>query len=164
MTMQAAIDPARPLADDELLITRRFAAPPALVWRLWSDPAHMIRWWGPKDFTCTHLDFQPEPARPWRACIVSRAYGESWMSGVFRDVEPGRRLVMTFAWEDGRDQPGVETEIVIEWHADGDGTIQHFHQWPFVKVESRDSHVGGWTQCIDREQAYVMALLEEPNP
>ena len=37
-------------------------------------------------------------------------------------------------------------------------TIQRFHQTPFASVESRDSHVSGWNECFDREQAYVKKL------
>ena len=57
------------LADDELLITRTFDAPVALVFRLWTEPAHMRRWWGPKDFTCTAVELDFRPGGAWRACI-----------------------------------------------------------------------------------------------
>ena len=48
------------LRDDELLIDKMFDAPAALVFRLWSDPVHFVRWWGPKGFTCpsAKLDFR----------------------------------------------------------------------------------------------------------
>lgn len=35
----------------ELVITRIFAAPRKLVWKAWTNPEHLMRWWGPKDFT-----------------------------------------------------------------------------------------------------------------
>ena len=71
----------------ELSITRTFAAPPALVYRLWAEREHMIRWWGPKDFTCTALEMDFHPGGRWRACIESAQYGRSWMGGVYREIE-----------------------------------------------------------------------------
>lgn len=150
----------RKLADDELLITRVFDAPVALVFRIWETREHMIRWLGPKDFTCTHLDLDFRPGGAWRACIVSEAYGENWMGGTFREIEKSRRIVYSFAWEGG-DQPGLDTLITVTFSEEGGKTVQNFHQAPFIDVEARDSHVGGWNECFDREQAYAETLAKE---
>ena len=146
------------LRDDELLVTRTFDAPVALVFRIWESRDHMQRWLGPKDFTCTHLDLDFRPGGKWRGRIVADAYGESWMGGEFKEIEKNRKIVYSFAWEDGRDQPGIETLVTVTFEAAGNRTIQHFHQTPFISVESRDSHVDGWNQCFDREQAYAENL------
>ncbi|HEV7368729.1 SRPBCC domain-containing protein [Arenibaculum sp.] len=146
---------ARRPADDELLIERVFDAPASLVFRIWEQREHMIRWWGPKDFTCTSLDVDFRAGGAWRACIASDAHGESWMSGRFREIERDRRIVFTFAWEDGDEQPGVETLVTVTF-AERDGrTVQTFHQTPFLSVASRDSHVDGWNECFDRERDYA---------
>lgn len=149
------------LADDELLITRTFDAPVSLVFRIWAERQHMIRWLGPKDFTCTSLEMDFRPGGKWRACIASEQYGESWMAGEYREIERDERIVYTFAWEDGPDQPGIETLITVTFHEEGGKTVQRFHQAPFVRVETRDSHVGGWSECFDREQAYAESLAKE---
>ena len=65
------------LADDELLITRSFDAPVSLVFGIWESREHMIRWLGPKDFTCTHLDLDFRPGGKWRACIEQKPMGET---------------------------------------------------------------------------------------
>jgi uncharacterized protein YndB with AHSA1/START domain len=151
---------AEHVADDELRITRTFDAPVALVFRIWEDREHMIRWWGPKNFTCTALELDFRPGGAWRACIVSDAYGENWMGGRFREIERDKRIVFTFAWEDGRDQPGVQTLVTVTF-AEKDGrTVQTFHQAPFRHVEARDSHIEGWNECFDGETAYVEALAK----
>ncbi len=139
----------------ELSITRTFAAPPALVYRLWAEREHMIRWWGPKDFTCTALEMDFRPGGRWRACIESAQYGRSWMGGAYREIEKERRLVFTFAWEDGRDQPGVETLVTVTFAPAGEGTLQTFHQQPFLHREGRDSHVLGWNSAFDCEEEYL---------
>ena len=149
---------SRKPADDELCITRVFDAPVSVVFGIWAKREHMIRWLGPKDFICTSLELDFRPGGSWRACIEAPAYGASWMGGVFREIEQDRRIVTSFAWEDGRDQPGVETVITVTFEAQGRKTIQRFHQAPFLEVEARDAHVDGWSQCFDHEQAYAEEL------
>jgi uncharacterized protein YndB with AHSA1/START domain len=61
----------------ELVITRVFDASPELVFRAWSDPKHVARWWGPRRFTnpVCKLDVRPggkiriEMRRPMASCI-----------------------------------------------------------------------------------------------
>jgi len=154
---------SRDIADDELLIERTFDAPVALVFRIWEDRDHMFRWLGPKDFTCTHLDSDFRPGGKWRACIVSDHYGESWMGGEYREIEKNKRIVYSFAWEDGRDQPGMDTLVTVTFTEKDGRTVQSFHQTPFISVESRDSHIGGWNQCFDREQVYAETMAMEAS-
>ena len=145
------------LGDDELLITREFDAPLALVWRIWEDPDHMIRWWGPEGFTCTSLDVDFRPGGAWRIAMVSDAYGESRSGGRFREIEKGKRIVFTFAWDESSGE-GNETTITVTFEERDGKTIQRFHQAPFTSVESRDSHVGGWNSLFNKEQAYAEDL------
>lgn len=145
------------LRDDELLIVRTFDAPVSLVFRIWESREHMFRWLGPKDFTCTHLDYDFRVGGKWRACIVADAYGVNWMGGEFRVIEPNKRIVYSFAWEEDSG-PGTLTEITVSFSEQGDKTVQSFHQTPFTSVESRDSHAEGWNQALDREQAYLETL------
>lgn len=149
----------------DLTIVRRFAAPPALVFRIWEERDHLRRWLGPKGFTCTALEWSLQEGTPWRGCIESPSHPASWMSGVIREVVRDRRIVFTFAWEGGAEQPRVETLVTVDLAplADG-GTEQRFHQTPFVDAATRDSHVGGWSEVFEREAAYVEALTAEAQP
>ena len=49
--MTTMIKPTLQVAERELVIERIFDAPVDLVWQAWTDPEHIKRWWGPKDFT-----------------------------------------------------------------------------------------------------------------
>ncbi|MGI8840350.1 MAG: SRPBCC family protein [Caulobacteraceae bacterium] len=148
------------LANDELLITRTFNAPAAAVFSMWSDPEHMKRWMGPKDFECREVEIDFRVGGAYRAMIRSREYGENWFGGVYREIEPNRRLVFTFTWDDGP-SAGVETRVTITF-AERDGrTAQTFHQAPFSSPERRDSHVGGWSEAFEKEQAYVETIQKE---
>lgn len=152
-------DLARNLADDELLVRRIFNAPAALVFRVWEMPEHMARWIGPKDSVCTRVDIDFRVDGTWKAWIVHDAYGENWMGGVFREIERDRRLVFTFAWNDGSDPSFPPTLVTVTFEETDGRTVQTFHQTPFIAVEHRDSHTLGWNQCFDREQHYVETLF-----
>jgi uncharacterized protein YndB with AHSA1/START domain len=152
------------LADDELLITRVFDAPVSLVFALWSDPEHMKRWMGPDEFGCpeAHIDFRVGGA--YRAMIRSKKHGDSWFSGVYREIEPDKRLVFTFAWNDAGPSANIETLVTITFVERDGKTIQIFHQTPFRNVERRDSHVIGWSEAFDKQGNYAAKIAKEFKP
>jgi uncharacterized protein YndB with AHSA1/START domain len=159
-----AASPDATLRDDELRITREFDAPVALVFRLWENPDHMIRWWGPEKFTATQLDWEAKAGKPWRATMVSKQYGVIRMGGVVREVVKNQRLVFTFAWDEdsGRD---METLVTVTFEEKDGKTLQTFHQTPFSSVAQRDSHVGGWQSLFNKQQEYAenFALAERKD-
>jgi uncharacterized protein YndB with AHSA1/START domain len=149
------------LADDELLITRTFDAPASLMFALWSEPGHFKRWMGPEDFTCPVCEIDFRVGGKYRALIFSEETGDSWFSGVYREIVPNKRLVFTFTWNNTGPSADVETLITITF-AEHDGkTVQTFHQTPFLNVERRDSHVGGWTSAFDKQAAYAAKAKEK---
>jgi uncharacterized protein YndB with AHSA1/START domain len=152
------------LADDELLITRTFDAPAALVFKLWSEPEHMKRWMGPKDFVCPEVQIDFRVGGAYRAMIASPAHGENRFGGIYREIVRNRRLVFTFAWDNDGPSAGVETLVTITFEERDGKTVQTFHQSPFLNVERRDSHVGGWTQTFDKLGAYVATITKETTP
>jgi len=145
------------LRDDELLITRAFNAPRALVWRMWEDEDHRRRWWGPEGFAVLSLESDFRPGGLWRVHMRSDSYGESWSSGVYREIRKPDRIVFTFAWEEGFGEP-TETLVTVTLEERDGKTIQHFHQAPFRSVEIRDGHVGGWNSLFNRQAAYAAAM------
>jgi len=148
---------ARKVRDDELFVERTFDAPVALVFRLWENRDHMIRWWGPEKFTCMELDWEMKPGRPWRAVMAAKDWGVSGMGGVVREVEKNRRIVFTFRWDD---DSGYDMDTVVTvTFAEKDGkTVQSFHQAPFSNVKLRDDHIGGWNSLINKQQLYAENL------
>lgn len=142
------------LRDDELFLVRAFDAPIPLVFRMWEDLEHRARWWGPKGFTCKHLEQDFRTGGAWRACISSAAHGDSWHGGVFREIERDRRIVFTFMWDSGP-AGGVDTVVTVTFAEENGMTIQTFHQTPFSTAERRNSHVVGWSTLLDNQQTYV---------
>jgi uncharacterized protein YndB with AHSA1/START domain len=149
------------LADDELLITRTFDAPASLLFALWSKPEHLKRWMGPTNFTCPDAEIDFHVGGSYRVMITSPAHGENWFGGVYREIVENSRLVFTFAWNNEGPSAGVETLVTITFEEKGGKTVQTFHQRPFLSVERRDSHVGGWISAFDKLAAYVAQIAKE---
>jgi uncharacterized protein YndB with AHSA1/START domain len=151
---------ARP-ADDELLITRTFDAPASLLFALWSKPEHLKRWMGPANFTCPEAEIDFRVGGVYRVMIKSAQHGENRFGGVYREIEPDARLIFTFAWDNDGPSAGVETLVTITFEERDGKTVQTFHQRPFLNVERRDRHVGGWTQTFDKLAAYAATIEKE---
>ena len=147
-------------ADDELLIQRTFDAPASVLFMLWSDPRHFKNWMGPDGFDCpvAQMDFRVGGA--YRGMIRSASYGENWFGGIYREIEPNKRLVFTFKWDAGP-SGDIETLVTITFDERDGKTTQLFHQTPFISVERRDSHVGGWNGAFDRLGAYAAQTCKE---
>ncbi|WP_312160984.1 SRPBCC domain-containing protein [Phenylobacterium sp.] len=142
------------LQDDELLIERIFDAPPELVFRVWTKPEHLMRWWGPKDFTVTAFEQDFRVGGAYRSCIRDPSGGDHWMAGVYREIVDGERIIMTFRWEDGAFD--VDNLVTVTFaRLAGGRTLFRFHQAPFATVEARDSHTGGWASLVDKLVAYL---------
>lgn len=150
--------PARADGTFDLLLERTFDVPVALVFRLWEERELMLRWWAPVGFTCSHLDHDFRVGGSYRACIVSPAGNEGWMRGTFVEIVREQKIVMTFQWENGQDQAGVETMITVSFEERGGKTLQRFHQEAFALETVRDRHVGGWSSFFERELGCVEGM------
>jgi len=141
--------------DRELVITRVFDAPRELVFQAWTDPKHVMSWWGPKDFTMTSWTMDLRPGGAWRGCIRSSKGLDYWSQGVYREIVPPERLVFTFAWDGEHNQPTTETLVTITFADSGGKTKFTFRQTPFTTVEDRDSHEEGWSESFERLAAHI---------
>jgi len=141
---------ARPPIDRVLTITRVFDAPRALVWKAWTDPQHLMNWWGPRWHPAGQIAADVRVGGRWRHCLRSvQDGGELWHHGVFREVAPPQRLVFTFAWEQEGER-GIENVVTVTFAEQGGKTLMTMRQAPFQSTEERDGHQGGWGSAFDR--------------
>ena len=98
------------LAGEPVIVVRRFlAAPPEIVFRAWSEPALLRRWWGPRRLEVTECELDPHVGGTWR--IVHRAPDgqEFGFHGRILELDPPRRRVHTWVYEGAPDDEAVET-------------------------------------------------------
>jgi uncharacterized protein YndB with AHSA1/START domain len=136
-------------AERELVITRVLDAPRELVYRCWTEPDHLAKWWGPEGFRGSSITVNPVEGGAWRFCMRNAEGEEHWASGVYLEVVPPERLVFSLRWDPEEDRP-LEDTLVTVTLADRDGkTEMTFHQSGFVTDDSRDDHVTGWRSTFD---------------
>ncbi|WP_309083273.1 SRPBCC domain-containing protein [Chelativorans sp.] len=143
-----------------LTLTRIFSAPRSLVFDAWSTPEHLASWWGPKDFSVPSMRADFREGGAWRGCIRSPQGQDYWAHGTYREIVRPSRLVLTFVWEE---QDAMDTVITVTFDEVEAGTKLTFRQTPFPTVESRDGHAEGWSECIDRLEAYVEKSKGDPE-
>lgn len=130
-----------------LEITRVLDAPQRLVFRMWTTPEHLVRWWGPKNYTSTSQRMEFRPGGLYRHTIHAPNGEASVMSGVYREIVEPSKIVFTFAWNDNR---SAENLVTVTFEPVGERTRMTFRQEPFADIATRDSHVTGWGECLDR--------------
>jgi len=147
------------MTDHDLTITRVFDAPRDLVFEAWTNPDHVVRWWGPTGFTGESCTINLTDGGRWRACMRNSEDGaELWTSGVYHEIKRPERLVFSFAWEEPEGDPGHDTLVTIDFSVRDGKTEMTFHQAIFETAEDRDGHVEGWTECFDDLNAYLKGV------
>ena len=153
--MDAMTNATAETIDRELLITRIFDAPRALVFKAWTEPDRAARWWGPQGFVTVYCNMDVCPGGAFRVCMRSPEGTEHWKQGIYREVVEPERLVFTFAWEDAEGKPGHETVVTVIFAEHGVKTKLTLHQGVFETVAARDAHRTGWTSTLERLAHYI---------
>ena len=102
---------------EELVITRVFDAPREAVWKAWTDPKRLMRWWGPEGFTSPACKIDLRVGGKYLFCMRSPEGQDYWSTGVYRDIVPWERIVLTdsFADEKGNVVPASHYGMQGEW-------------------------------------------------
>lgn len=141
-----------------LEISRLFDAPPSLVFKLWTTPEHLARWWGPRNFSSTTEIFEFREGGRYRH-LIHGPDGQTYaMSGIFQEIIEPKRIAFTFSWDEGDFLDLVETLVSVSIAAEGDRTRLIFRQEPFADIETRDSHIEGWSECLDKLGVYLESI------
>src|SRR5512136_1267641 len=85
---------------DELTITRVFDVPRELVWTAWTEPERVMKWWGPKGFISAFSQIDLRVGGKYLHCRRAPDGKDYWLTGVYREVVPQNRLVMTDSFAD----------------------------------------------------------------
>ena len=113
-------------ADRTLVTTRTFAAPRELVWKAWTDPKQLARWFPPDHFTAPVCEADVRPGGTLRITMQGPDGTRYPATGTYRDVVPNERLAFTLEGEDG----GVPPEVLmtVDFADEGSATRVTIHQ------------------------------------
>ncbi len=135
-----------------LRLSRRFKAPREVVFRAFTDPAALAKWFGPEGMSVGNVKVDLRPGGAYSMAFNQADGGSHGLSGVYREISPPERLVMTWIWDHG-DLAGIETLVTIELAEAGDETELNLIHEKLPSQESLDLHSQGWTStfnCLDQ--------------
>lgn len=86
-------------SDEEILITRELDAPPRLVYRAWTTPELVERWWAGRRGRVTRAEIDLRVGGRWRYVMQANGGLEVSFHGVYREIVPEERVVYTEVFE-----------------------------------------------------------------
>jgi uncharacterized protein YndB with AHSA1/START domain len=146
-------------AERVLVITRIFDAPRSLAFKAWTEPEHLVHWFGPRGFTSTILANDARPGGAYRVHMRGPEGDDHWSQGVYREIVEPERLVLAGAWTDADGKPtSPETLLTVTFEEHDGKTKLTLHQAVFESVTARDAHRGGWTSSLERLAEYLATV------
>jgi len=145
--------------DEQILITREFDAPKHLVYKAWTTPEHVKRWWNAKRGEVTVAEIDLRPGGKWRYVMVTDDGFEVAFHGEYREVAPNERIVSTEVYEgapqmEGSEQGTLNTATFNE--ADGRTTLTILVEAPSKQI--RDAIIDSGMEAGLQD---ALDLLEE---
>ena len=124
-------------SDEQILITREFDAPKHLVYRSWTTPGLVKRWWGGGRGEVKVVEIDLRVGGAWRCVMVTDGGSEVAFRGEYREIVPNERIVSTEVYEA---MPEGETLNTVTFSETGARTtltvlVQH------ASKEARDAHI-----------------------
>lgn len=138
----------------DLLIARTVKARREVVWRLWTEPRHLAKWWGPHGFTNPECSIDPRPGGELQILMRSPE-GEEYLNvGMVQVAEAPKRLVFTITLLNPDGSRRLENLTTVDLCDRGAATevtvqVQVLHAVP----DARENLAGmrdGWSESLER--------------
>jgi uncharacterized protein YndB with AHSA1/START domain len=146
-------------AEREVVLTRTFDAPRDLVFRLWTEPEHLERWWGPQGFTNPICEVDLRPGGAYRIVMRAPDGHEYPCQGVYREIVRPERLVFTnnAVGEDGL--AVLEGLTTVHFAEEGGKTTLTMRTKARAVVDFARAYLSGmeigWGQSLEKLEAEV---------
>lgn len=146
-------------ADDQILITREFDAPRNLVYRAWTTPELVKRWWAGKRGEVTLAEIDLRVGGKWRYVMTAHGEFEVGFHGEYRELVENERIVATEIYEGAPDAEALNTLALTEQDGRTTMTVLVQHQ----SKANRDMHIesgmeAGMNEALDALEQVARAL------
>lgn len=144
-------------SDREIVMTRVFDAPRAIVFDAYTNPEHLPHWFGPRGWTLPVCEIDLRPGGAWRFVLRGPDGTEMGMRGVYQEIAPPERLVSTESFDD---YPGETINTLILSEQDGKTTYSVTVLYPSEEVRDAVLASGmqeGASESFDRLAEYLQA-------
>jgi uncharacterized protein YndB with AHSA1/START domain len=146
--------------DEQILITREFDAPRELVYRAWTEPELVKRWWSGRRGEMTMAEIHLRVGGAWRYVMVADGGFEVAFHGEFREIVPNERIVTTEVYElpDAEPLPAADEPVNVITFEETDGRTTLTVLVQTTSKELRDAIVDSGMEAGMQEG---LDLLEE---
>ncbi len=148
---------AEAVSETTLRIRRILAAPRELVFKAWTEPDNLKKWWGVgADYSTPIAEVDLRVGGKYRLGMQAPDRDQPFVvGGTYREVHPPEKLVYTWIWEHHAEQEDAdftpaETLVTVEFRDLGGRTEVVLTHELFPDVNMRDEHSHGWTGCLEQ--------------
>jgi uncharacterized protein YndB with AHSA1/START domain len=138
-----------------LSLARKFNSPPEKVWRAWTDPEALKHWFGPDAGKVSLAETDVRVGGRFHVVFSTLDGDQHDVSGVYREVQPYRKLVFTWAW---KSTPERVSLVTLTFRPSGGGTEFSMLHEQFFDVAARDRHEFGWTGSLAKLERYLQEV------
>ena len=147
------MEPATLREKPSLSLSRHYPVAPEKVWRAWTDPQALKRWWGPgPEHSVSLAELDVRVGGRFRICFGGADGNEHECAGIYKEVVAPTKLVFTWSWP--RTTPERESLVTLVFNAKGAGTELVFRHEQFFDEAARDGHKRGWSAALAQLDAY----------
>ncbi len=138
----------------ELIIHKDIEAPVEQVFKAWTQPELMKRWFAPGDMTVPHAAVDLRVGGSYEVHMHDpKENSDHIVSGTYEEIIDNQKLVFNWMWKDGVDR----TQVTIEFQSQGDNKTQvTLTHRGFSQQEFADKHHMGWQGCVDSLQTFLL--------
>lgn len=152
----------------DLTLTRILDAPRALVFRVWTDPAHLARWWGPHGFTAPECRADARPGGELFVRMVGHGFDHA-MHGKFVELVAPERIVFDTSLlnEQGETFLAIRNTATFAEHGPKQTELTLRAHVTFAGPDSEGPLSGmeeGWSQSLERLGTYVSGNRSNVTP
>ncbi len=135
-------------------IKRDFRAPREKVYKAWTRPEELSRWFAPNSEYETIIEKLDVKEGGKYRIIMKHPDATYHLTGEYLQVQPDEKLVYTWLWEDEM-QPSETSRVTVEFYDHGDSTEVILTHEKLTTEEQRQKHTHGWNACLDRLPAIL---------
>jgi uncharacterized protein YndB with AHSA1/START domain len=138
-----------------LEIKRLIKAPRDRVYAAWTDPAQLKQWFGPEDVQTNELAADVRVGGKFRWDLTNSEGEKMTCRGEYRELEPNRKIVFSWQWEDDEDWENNVSIVTVELTDREAGTELRLRHERLPNEASRDGHTRGWNSALDKLEKFV---------
>ena len=138
-----------------LEISRLIKAPRDRVYAAWTEPAQLKQWFGPENVQTCDLIADARVGGTFRWDLINSEGEKMTILGEYRELQPGKKIVFTWQWEDDEDWKNNVSVVTVELDdADGGTEVRLIHE-QLPNEQSRDGHTQGWNSVLDKLERFL---------